>query len=298
MSTEQQPANGPRYASVAIIGRPSAGKSTLLNQLCGGKVAIVSPVPQTTRNKVRGIVTRAEGQIVFIDTPGLHGSDKKLNQLLRGLVTSSLAEVDLVLYVVDVSRRIGEEERAVIDLISRFSGGVVVALNKIDIKPNFLAEASRVVSDAGLEGTRVSAVQGQGVDEILRRLFSLAAPGDPAYPDDYYTDQDVEFRISEIIREKVFQKTRQEVPHATYIEIADIERQEDGGIWVRAFVCVERESQKGIVIGHGAALIKAIRAESKKDLDEIFPYPVRLDLRVKVRPRWRRKDELLRRMIR
>ena len=288
----------PKFAAVAIVGRPSTGKSTLMNRMCGGKVAIVSPVPQTTRHRVRGIVTTELGQLVFIDTPGLHGSDRKLNRHLRGVVKTSLGEVELALYVVDASRRVGEEERQVIELVGGFGGGVVVALNKVDVKPNFRAEIEATLNGVGLHAIAISALTGEGVDALMARLFELAPPGEPAYPDDYYTDQDVEFRISEIIREKVFLRTRQEVPHATYVEIADIEREDDGGIWVRAFICVERESQKGIVIGHGASLIKAIRKDAQVDFTEIFPYPIRLDLRVKVRPRWRRQDELLRRLIR
>ena len=292
------PGGKPRFATIPIIGRPSAGKSTLLNRLCGGKVAIVSPVPQTTRNKIRGIVTNERGQLLFIDTPGLHRSERKLNQYLRKVVTSSLVEVDLALYLIDISRRIGVEEREVIDIVANFGGEVVVVLNKTDVKPNHRGAIEAELASRGMKGMAISALEGDGVDALLDRLFDLAPEEDPAYPADYYTDQDVEFRISEIIREKAFLRTKEEVPHSLYVEIADIEKMSEQRVWVRAFLCVERESQKGIVIGKGASMIKAIRKEAQRDLAELFPYRIDLDLQVKVRPNWRRRDALLRRMIR
>lgn len=288
--------NGPRFATVAIIGRPSSGKSSLVNRLCGGKVSIVSPVPQTTRNRVRGIVTAPQGQLVLIDTPGLHDSQRKLNLHLKGLVTSSLGEVDIVLYVVDLARRPGEEEQRIADLVAAFEGIKVVALNKADVAPGHRQEIEQFLAARGLAGAPVSALTGDGVDALRQRLLELAPEGEPAYPEDYYTDQEVEFRISEIIREKAIEQVREEVPHALYVEMADTERQGEG-LWARAFVCVERESQKGILIGKGASRIRAIRTAAERELAEIFPYPVRLDLQVKVRPNWRHRDELLRRLI-
>ncbi len=288
--------SGPRFATVAIIGRPSSGKSSLINRLCRGKVSIVSPVPQTTRNRVRGIVTAPEGQLVLIDTPGLHDSQRKLNLHLQGLVTSSLGEVDIVLYVVDLSRRPGDEEQKIADLVAAFRGAKVVVLNKADVVPGHRREVDRFLAERGLGGDPVSALTGDGIDRLRQRLLDLAPEGDPAYPEDYYTDQDVEFRISEIIREKAIEQVREEVPHALYVEMADTERQGEG-LWARAFVCVERESQKGILIGKGASRIRAIRTAAERELAEIFPYPVRLDLQVKVRPNWRHRDDLLRRLI-
>jgi GTP-binding protein Era len=288
----------PRFAAVAIIGRPSAGKSTLLNQMCGGKVAIVSPVPQTTRNKIRGIVTEPRGQLLFIDTPGIHKSEKKLNQYLRQVVTTSMDEVELVLYVIDVTRRMGQEENEILDLVSQVERPVVVALNKTDVQPSQETEIQAELARRGIKTLSLSALTGEGVDALLDQLFALAPIGDPAYPEDYYTDQEVEFRISEIIREKAFLKTRDEVPHSLYVEIADIERRSEDLIWVRAFLCVERESQKGIVIGKGASVIRSIRKDAQKDFRKIFPYRIELDLQAKVRPKWRRRDALLKKMIR
>ena len=285
-----------RFGTVAVVGRPSAGKSSLVNRLCGGKVSIVSSVPQTTRNRVRGIVTTERGQLVLIDTPGLHDSEKKLNLHLKGLVTSSLGEVDIVLYVVDVSRRPGDEERVIAEIVVSLSGSKVVALNKTDLASSHRSEAEAFLLERGLQGMPVSALTGDGVDALRERLLDLSPEGDPQYPEDYYTDQDVEFRIAEIIREKAIQQVREEIPHAIYVEMADTEMQGDA-LWARAFVCVERESQKGILIGKGASRIRAIRLEAERELADIFPYPVQLDLQVKVRANWRHRDELLRRLI-
>jgi GTP-binding protein Era len=286
----------PKFAAVAVVGRPSSGKSSLVNRLCGGKVSIVSPVPQTTRNRVRGVATTPRGQLVLIDTPGLHDSRRKLNLALKGLVSSSLADVEIVLYVVDLSRRPGDEEQAIADLVSTFHGIRAVALNKADVAPGHRAEVEGFLAERGLRGEPVSALTGEGVEALRERLLDLAPPGEPAYPEDYYTDQEVEFRISEIIREKAMEQVRQELPHALYVEMADTERRGQG-LWARAFVCVERESQKGILIGKGASRIREIRLASERELAGIFPYPVSLDLQVKVRPNWRHRDDVLRRLI-
>jgi GTPase len=292
----------PRFATVAVLGRPSAGKSSLVNRLCGGKVSIVSPVPQTTRNRVRGILTEPRGQLVLIDTPGMHDSERKLNLHLKGLVTSSLQEVDVVLYVVDGTRRPGDEENAIADAVAGFrseesgAAATVVALNKCDIVAGHRAEVEAFLAGRNLHALPVSALTGDGVPALLDRLFELAPEGEPHYPEDYYTDQDVEFRIAEIIREKAIAQVREEIPHALYVEMADTE-QRDNGLWVRAFVCIERESQKGILIGRHASRIREIRVEAERELATLFPYPVRLDLQVKVRPNWRHRDDLLRRLI-
>ena len=289
---------------VAIIGRPSAGKSTILNALCGEKVSITSPVPQTTRNKIRGIVNTSEGQLVFIDTPGYHHSDKKLNLVLRDLVHSSLADAEVVLYVVDNSRAPGQEEKEVAELLSGSGKPVVIALNKMDIIPAYEAEIRELIKEKIPEAPviKTTATEEKGLKELEVRLFNAAPEGEPLYPDDYYTDQDPGFRIAEIIREKAIAKVRQEIPHSIYIEIADMEMR--GGtentqrLWVRAFLCVEKESQKGFLIGHEGVTIKNIRQESQKDLNRIFPYRIHLDLRVKVNPKWRQKDNLIKNLFR
>jgi len=318
--------NGPissafmKCATVAIIGRPSAGKSTLLNNLTGYKVSITAAVPQTTRNKIRGIVTEERGQLIFIDTPGWHDSQKKFNLRMKDLVSGALAETDMALYVNDLSRPAGVEEEAIAAQLAAFPGPVIAALNKSDISPNQLEANSAFIRQRlpRAELLPVSALTGAGAAELKTRLFALAPEGEALYPPDYYTDQDPEFRVSEIIREQAIAASREELPHALYVEIADMEssgaeergkeapagetKKTRGGkspqLWIRAFIIVETESQKGILVGAGGLRIKAIRVASQKELGKIFPYRIQLDLRVKARPRWRREDGVLRKLIR
>jgi GTP-binding protein Era len=289
-----------KSAVIAIVGRPSSGKSTLINALCGGKVSIVSPVPQTTRNRVRGILTTEAGQIVFIDTPGFHLSEKKFNKYMTDLVSSTIAETDLALYVVDGTRAVGDEERALLEALRRYSRPIVACLNKADAGSSVWAEVKGQV-EAELPQVpllEISALQGTGLDAIRERLFALCPEGDQMYPPDYYTDQTPEFRVAEIVREKAMLQTREEVPHALYVRIEDLEMRDEGAtMWARGFICVERESQKGIVVGRGGDRIRAIVQEAERELNEIFPWTVKLDMRVKVDHQWRKRDPLLKKMI-
>ena len=292
-----------KSASVAVVGRHGAGKSTLINRITGHKVSITAPVPQTTRNRIRGILTEERGQIIFIDTPGYHLSDRKFNLRLRDLVTGTLKEADLAVYVMDSTRPVGEEEEAMAEKLLHLPCPVVAALNKSDLasetrEPNRLFIGRKLPA---AEIVEVSALTGTGFSPLLDRIFALAPEGDPLYPPDYYTDQDPEFRAAEIIREKAIAATREEVPHALYVEIADMEAAEEkdkSRLWIRAFLVVERESQQGILVGKGGERIRDIRTEAQKELGRIFPYRIHLDLRVKTRPRWRRDEALLRGLIR
>jgi GTPase len=286
---------------VAVVGRPSSGKSTLVNTLCGAKVSIVSPVPQTTRNRVRGILNDPRGQIVFIDTPGFHLSQKKLNTYMTDLVSATLSEVDIVLYVVDGTRGTGDEERAIQQAVRRASRPLVTCMNKHDSPgPDWQAIRAAVAEALpGVQIIEISARTGDGLADLKDFLFTSAPEGDQMYPEDYYTDQTPDFRISEIIREKAMLQTREEVPHSLYVRIEDIEMHDNGGtLWARGFVCVERESQKGIVVGRAGERIKSIVHEAEQELSEIFPYAVKLDLRVKVDHEWRKRDPLLKKLIR
>ena len=289
-----------KSATVAVVGRPSAGKSTLVNRLCGGKVSIVSPVPQTTRNRVRGILTTDKGQIIFIDTPGFHLSDKKFNRYLSDLVSRALSEVDEALYLVDGSRAFGREEQALIDVLRLAAKPMVICLNKKDSGDGFRASVLEKIAGAFPEApiVQASALTGEGVEEVGGRLFALAPEGELLYPPDFYTDQSPDFRISEIVREKAIALTRQEVPHSLYVRMEDLEMRDDGAtLWARGFLFVERESQKGILVGKSGDKIKTIVREAERELAEIFPYAVKLDMRVKVDHEWRKKDPLLRKLI-
>lgn len=289
----------PKSAFVATIGRPSAGKSTLLNALCGAKVSIVSPVPQTTRNAIRGVVTRPEGQLVFVDTPGYHLSDKKINLKLRDIVLQSLADVDLILYVIDAAREPGKEEEAIASMLAKEAGRIVLAINKIDhpeARP-LLVEEFLIPRFPEARRIKISAAQRTNLEELVQALFEKSPEGPLWYPEDVYTDQEPVFRIGEIIREKAMLHTRAELPHAIAVEYRESTRKPDGTLLARFDILVERDSQKAIVIGRQASAIKRIREEAEAELRELFDYPVKLQLQVVVDPDWRRDEKTLQRLI-
>ncbi|GHU36424.1 GTPase Era [Spirochaetia bacterium] len=292
-----------KAAFVALIGRPSVGKSTLLNTLCKAKVSIVSRTPQTTRNAIRGIVNGRYGQLVFIDTPGMHQSEKKFNKKLQEVSIRSRDDADLILYVLDSCREPGPEEEAIVSyLASQPAESIVVAVNKNDDPDSQPDRAVNFVKEhLSVPDTRcfsLSALERVGTEPLLDCLFECAPEGDAFYPEEYYTDQEVPFRIAEIIREKATRHLYDELPHSIYVEVADAElRNDDTKLWVRAFLVTERESQKGIVVGKGASMIKVIRQEAERDLNRIFEWKVELDLRVKTVKDWRHRDASLHKLI-
>ncbi|MDR2193508.1 MAG: GTPase Era [Treponema sp.] len=296
-----------KAAFIAVIGRPSVGKSTLVNRLCGEKVAIVSAVPQTTRNAIRGIVNREEGQLVFIDTPGRHLSEKKLNKKLQDVSDRSIADAEIVLYVLDATRAPAEEEEKIAadlaDALENPAEKLVFAINKMDSPDaNFAAAAAFVRKFFPSVGEdrcfTISALKREGLAPLLDALFALSPEGEAFYPEEYYTDQDVRFRIAEIIREKAINRLWDELPHAIYVDVADAEFKENGTtLWVRAFIITERESQKGMIVGKGGSMIRSIRHAALKELKRIFEWKIELDLRVKAAPDWRHNDGVLKRLI-
>lgn len=285
---------------IAVVGRPSSGKSTLLNTICGHKVSITAPSPQTTRNTVRGILSEERGQLVFLDTPGYHNSQQKFNRYLKQLAQSTLEDSDVILYVLDPRRRPGPEEIQLMQVLETSGKPVITAMNKTDLKPPRMEEVQRTLAEQLPHSMAypISALNGFGVSDLLAGLFLQAPDGEPMYPEEYYTDQDPEFRITEIIREQAVNRLWEELPHAVYVEIADMEMNEERHLlWARAVIYVEKESQKGIIVGKQGSMIKKIRVAAEKDLAELFPYAVKLDLRVKVDPKWRTRDGLLEKMI-
>lgn len=299
---------GPKTALVAIIGRPSSGKSTFLNTASGEPVSIVSPIPQTTRNAIKGIVNTSFGQLVFVDTPGYHISEKKLNLKLQQIAIEQLEACECVLYIIDSSREPGEEEKLTFELVKPFAKKTVIAINKTDVAgssvqkvKNFLAQNLTEAEHEEINENRIfeiSAKNDTGINEVLKALYDLAPEAPHLYPEEYYTDQEVGFRIAEVIRGQAINRLTDEIPHALYVDIADMEFKKDGKeLWVRAFLCVERDSQKGIVIGKGAQMIKTIRIESIKALRKIFDYRIDLDLQVKVVKNWRQKDMILTKVL-
>ena len=305
MSEEIKPnENAPlRTAVVAIIGRPSAGKSTFLNTACQEPVSIVSPIPQTTRNAIKGIVNTSLGQLIFIDTPGYHDSEKKLNLRLRNVTESQLEGIDCVLYVIDSTRSPGEEEAKTAALLTPLQSKLVVAINKCDLPASRPLPVRQFISERlpQVPGNRIyemSAEKDTGINEVLKALYEISPEGEPVYDEELYTDQDLTFRVCEVIRGEAINRLQDEIPHAVYVEVADIEHRNEGKkLWIRAFLCVERESQKGIVIGKGASKIKEIRTAAAKKLSEIYIQKIDLDLQVKVDKNWRQRDYTLNRLI-
>ncbi|MFP4534724.1 MAG: GTPase Era [Spirochaetaceae bacterium] len=312
-----------RAGFVAIVGRPSSGKSTFLNTACGHKVSIVTPIPQTTRARVRGIVSRDSGQIVFLDTPGFHTSTRKFNQRMMGVVKESLEDADAILLLLDGSRESGEEEEAILGEVVGTGKPLVIAVNKADIEPGgaeMRRETIRKRLDEngafpgtgehrGVEAPKptiltMSAREEESAEAVVRALLPLLPEGEPYYPPEYYTDQEPEFRITEIVREKAMAFARQELPHAIYVGVQDSESGEldpttgqPSSLFMRLAIYVERESQKGIIVGKGGGRIRQIREASENEIGELFDYPVKLELRVKVKPKWRRDDALLETMF-
>lgn len=292
-----------RTAMVTIVGRPSAGKSTFLNTACQEEVSIVSPIPQTTRNAIKGIVNTSYGQLIFIDTPGYHDSDKKLNLRLRNVTESQLDDIDCVLYVIDSTREPGEEEVHTAELLKKLQTKTVVAINKTDSNQSKPAVIRKFVSEQlpEIPADRIyemSAEKDIGINEVLKALYSISPVGAPIYDEEVYTDQDLTFRICEVIRGEAINRLEQEIPHAVYVEVADVEHRNEGKkLWIRAFLCVERESQKGIVIGKGASMIKQIRMASIRKLSEIYIQKIDLDLQVKVDKNWRQRDYTINKLV-
>lgn len=299
---ENQPTVGDKTALVTIIGRPSAGKSTFLNTVSGEMVSIVSAIPQTTRNAIRGIVNTSLGQLVFVDTPGYHESSKKMNLKMRAIVADQLENADSILYVIDSTRPCGDEEKLITLLLKGHEEKTVAAINKTDeagsnprSARDFLSKELPGLSEKNI--FEISAKNDEGIDDVLRALYALAPVAPHLYPEEFYTDQEVDFRIAEVIREQAINRLDQEIPHCVYVQIADMEMRSPTKMWCRAFLCVEKESQKGIVIGKGAQMIKTIRVESIKQLRKIFDYKIDLDLQVKVDKNWRQNDLRLNKLL-
>lgn len=281
---------------VAVIGRPNVGKSTLMNNLIGQKVAIMSDKPQTTRNKIMGVLTQEDAQILFIDTPGIHKPKHKLGEYMLREAEGSLREVDVILFVVDVTAEMGAGERYILDNLANVRTPVILAVNKIDRieKPKLFPiiekytsqfQFTAVVPISALDHTNFEGL----VDEIKKHL----EPGPQYYPEDMITDQPERLVIAELIREKVLHLTKEEIPHAILVDIEEIATRPNGDLYVRAVIYVERDSQKGIVIGAGGSLLKDVGRMARADIENLLGSRVYLDLWVKVKKDWRNRANVL-----
>ena len=291
-----------RFGTVALVGRPNAGKSTLLNRILGQKVSIVSNKPQTTRNRIVGILNDKRGQIAFLDTPGIHKPLHKLNVRMMDHVRSAFGEADVVALIIDATEAFGKGDQFVIDLLreekekhpdaKRFA-----ILNKIDLlKKNKLLPMMQQYGGLELfdEIVPISAEKGEGIDELLELIFKSVKPGEPLYPTEDFTTQPERFFAAEIVREKVLQYTSDELPYTTAVSVDRFEEDEAKGIIrIYATIYVERDSQKAIVIGKGAEKVKRIGTEARVELESILGTKVFLDLHVGVHERWREDERFL-----
>jgi GTP-binding protein Era len=283
---------------VSLIGRPNAGKSTLLNRLVGSKIAIVSDKPQTTRNRILGVRNYPDAQVVYLDTPGIHRPLHRMNVRMVHTAVDTIGTVDVLCLVLDVSERAGHGDRFVIDLVKNTKTPVFLVLNKID-----LVKKSRLlpIMDGYWQEQRfaeivpVSASTGENVDRLERVLIDRLPEGQPLYPDGYLTDQPERFLASEIVREKLLQFTHAEIPFSSAVVVDRFEEPEAAGGLLRLYctILVDRDSQKAIVVGRGGEMVKRIGMAAREDLERFFETRVFLDLHVGVRSDWREDDRLL-----
>jgi GTP-binding protein Era len=292
---------GHRSGFVVVIGRPNVGKSTLMNRIVGQKVAIVSPKPQTTRSRIMGILTREAAQVIFVDTPGLHQPRHKLGQAMVDTATRSIPDADVVLLMVDVSVPPTDEDRMIAGLIREHTEApVILVLNKMDLLP---AENVKPHTEAYWElvpyrheWMMTVATEGANLDKLLDQIVGALPEGPRYYPGDQVTDQTERQIASELIREQVLRFTRQEVPHAVAVVVEEFKEREGGAIYVAANVFVEKESQKGIVIGRGGHMLRQVGSAARHEIERMTGGRVYLDLWVKVRKGWRRDERELRRL--
>lgn len=285
-----------RSGFVAIIGRPNVGKSTLLNQVLGEKVVITSDKPQTTRNRVQGIHNLPGAQIVFIDTPGMHNARSRLNQFMMEAAVSSVKGVDVVLLLVDASTFSGNPDDLLLGVLEGISVPVVLALNKIDLLPKEkLLKVIAAHADVYpfREIVPVSAAAGDGVALLVQLLSALLPEGVPYFPDDILTDLPERFIVAEMIREKVFRLTHDEVPYATAVTIESFKERADGLVSISAVITVERDSQKGIIIGKKGEMLKKIGRQARQEIEQLLDARVFLELFVKVSKDWRENRQMM-----
>ncbi|MDE3170812.1 MAG: GTPase Era [Acidobacteriota bacterium] len=283
---------------VAIVGRPNAGKSTLVNMLAGRKVAIVSPRPQTTRNRIQAILNREEAQIILIDTPGLHKADNILSRQMMGETEQALEGVDIVALIVDVTAAFGGGDRYSARWLRRFRGPVYLLLNKVDrvSKPALLPLIDRWRKEFEFaEIFPISAHTGEGCADLLKSWIAKLPEAPPHFPEDQFTDQPERFLAAELIREQALHATREEVPHAIAVFIDRFEERRES-IKIMATIYVEREGQKGILIGKRGEAIKRIGTLARKEIESVLGMRVFLELMVKVRPNWRRNRAIVRQL--
>ena len=283
-----------RSGFVAVAGRPNVGKSTLVNALCGGKVAIVSDKPQTTRRRILGVANGEDWQLVLADLPGFQRPRDALTERMQRTVDAAFEDVEAVVLVVSARERIGAGDRFIAHRVFELRVPIVIAVNKVDrLKPGHIATQMQTASELGDFHALhpVSAKTGDGVDELRDELVALLPEGPAYFPPEQRSDLSLEFQVAELVREKALALTREEVPHAISVEVDEI-----GDRVVRASLFVETESQKQIVVGKGGAIVREIGTRARPEIEAVLGHQVFLELHVKVRPRWRRDEAMLERL--
>ncbi len=281
---------------IAIIGRPNVGKSTFLNHVIGQKIAIMSDKPQTTRNKIQGVLTAEDYQMIFIDTPGIHKPKHRLGDFMMKIAENTLNEVDAVLFMINADEGYGRGDQFIIDRLKTVKSPVFLIINKIDlVSPEELLgiiDEYRVKSDFQ-EIIPISALQGNNIDRLLGELKKYLPEGPQYYPADQVTDHPERFIITELIREKALHLTREEVPHSIAVALENMEKRSDETVFIQATIVTERNSQKGIIIGKQGSMLKKIGQEARKDIEVLLGSKVYLELWVKVKKDWRNKQSQL-----
>ncbi|MED5074285.1 GTPase Era [Anoxybacillus geothermalis] len=289
---------GYKSGFVAIIGRPNVGKSTFLNRVVGQKIAIMSDKPQTTRNKIQGVYTDEDAQIIFIDTPGVHKPKHKLGDFMMKVALNTLREVDLILFMVNAEEGFGRGEAFIMERLKEVDTPVFLVINKIDrVHPDELLPLIDQYKDLHpfAEIVPISALEGNNVERLLEQIKERLPEGPQYYPPDQVTDHPEQFIIAELIREKALHLTREEVPHSIAVVVERIERREETGtVYVGAVIVVERDSQKGIIIGKQGRMLKEIGQRARADIEALLGSKVFLELWVKVQKDWRNRLSQLR----
>ncbi|WP_296730943.1 GTPase Era [Anaerovibrio sp.] len=282
---------------VAVIGRPNVGKSTLINSLIGQKIAIMSDKPQTTRNRIMCVLTRPDFQMVFLDTPGIHKPVDKLGEYMVKAAEGTLQEVDAIIFVVDANEKFGPGERYILERLQATKKPVVLAINKVDLledKEALLPIITSYNERYDFAATvPISALEENNLEGLITEVKSHLSQGPQYYPEDMVTDQPERLIIAEMVREKVLHLTRDEVPHSIAVDVDEMKQRENGDNYVRATIYVERESQKGIIIGKKGAMLKEIGGLARQDIQMLLGGKVFLDLWVKVKKDWRNRDNIL-----
>ncbi len=280
---------------VALIGRPSVGKSTLMNKLIGEKIAIMSDRPQTTRNKIMCILNTPQAQLIFLDTPGVHKPHHKLGEFMVKVAEDTMKSVDVVLFIVDATRPKGEEEEAILAQLKKLGVPSVLVLNKIDKLRDKGALLSitdyYAKTDCFKAIVPLSAREDTDFSNLIKELSSCLPASPNLFPEDMLTDQPEKVLAGELVREKLLRATREEVPHSIAVEVDTFKERENGAVYIHATIFVERDSQKGIVIGTKGSMLKKVGQEARKDIEDLLGSHVFLELKVKVRPDWRNQTK-------